>query len=245
MKYGIWSFFVFILTALIIILLKIPLIIFIIFTAPLLLIVLTYTSFLYNFRESLQMEPIPERGYSSRTKELEKDQETIQYSLDFRKIDQFYLKTIPNSVTYVFKHKKEPIYFCIYHLGKKMACDFLTRYENDMYLTTSNVIDAGMTPRPDKYFLQIFPGKSYKDLYNEHQKSHLFLNNKGVRTFNMAEGEFRHYFMKSFFEQGAYIRKFFLWPIRLIFRTITQRGRVFCKPIIDQHAQGKIKIFDS
>jgi hypothetical protein len=49
--------------------------------------------------------------------------------------------------------------------------------------------------------------------------------------------------MKSLRDQTAFIRKINFWPVVLLFGTITQRGKIYCKSIIDQFSAGSVKIY--
>jgi hypothetical protein len=237
MKYGMWTFLVGLLAFAIFTLIDIPFWLVMVTIIPFLIIGLIYGSFLYRFRESLKMETIPNSGYKKRTDALDRESIRIE-ALGFRKIDQFYLKTIPDSVTYVFKHEREPICFCIYHFGKKFACDYVTRYRNGFFLTTSDAIDSGMTPRPSKALLQIFPDQTYEKLLNEHRAAHAYINRNSINIFDIPETEFRFYFMKCLHEQSEYIRKYPFWPILLLIRTLIQYGRKFCRTVPDQYPSG-------
>lgn len=241
MKNWMWTALAAIMMFAIIVLLKMSFWIFLVIAAPLLTIIFIYGSFLYSFRESLQMEAVPAHGYNTRVNEMERELKLIE-ALGFRKMDQFYLKMIPDSITYVFKHQKEPFYFCLYHFGQKRGCDVVTRYENEFYLTTSNTVDAGMTPRPKKALLQIFPQKHYETLFLNHEEAHEYISRNGIRTYDIAEGEFRFYFMKSLREQETYIKKSFLWPVNLLIRTITRYGKIYCRLIQEQYPQGFSRI---
>jgi hypothetical protein len=216
---------------------KIPWGLFMIIVVPILTVGLVLGAFYYNFRESLQMEAVPKYGYAPRLRDL--DNAAAQVTpLGFRKIDQFYLKAIPDSVSYIFKHEKEPFYLCVYHIGPKHVCDFITRFENDYYLTTANTVDAGMAPRPPKALLQIFPDQSYQTMLSYHMESYRYISENGIRVFDISEGEFRYYFMKSYREHAAYMKKLFLWPVALIIRTITRPGKVYCRTIKEQYPNG-------
>jgi len=241
MRIWMWSVFVTMVTFSAMILLKIPFWAFLLIAVPILIIVLIYGSFQYSFRESLAIQSVPEHGYKSRTNDLERESRLIELQ-GFYKIDQFYLRMIPDSITFVFKHTKEPVYFCIYHFGKKHTCDFVTRFENEYYLTTSSSVDAGMTPRPEKALLQIFPSTPYETLFQKHLKSRDYIFQNGISTFDIQEGEFRFYFMKSIKEQADHIRKSLFWPLMLLIRTISQYGRKFCSSIKEQYPQGFSKI---
>jgi hypothetical protein len=237
MKLWMWSVLVFFLVLGVNELFVIPAWVFFVIILPLLIVGLVIVLFYYNFRESLQITNVPQYGYAPRLRDLDKIATYVE-PLGFRKIDQFYLKAIPDSVTYVFKHEKEPFYFCVYHLGPKHACDIITRFENDYYLTTANTVDAGMTPRPPKSFLQIFANQPYQTMLSYHMESYRYISENGIRVFDISEGEFRYYFMKSYREHAAYMKKLFLWPVALIIRTITRPGKVYCRTIKEQYPNG-------
>lgn len=237
MKNWVWIAFVFIITCLIIFLLNVPLWAFIIIFVPLLVIVFTYGSFMYSFRSSICPKPIPSSGYQSRVTALEKEVDDLM-SLGFEKFDEFHLKTIPDTVVYAFRHHARPVLLAIYHFGPKTGCDLISTFENDYALTTCNNVDGGMAPRPDDKYLQIFPGESYPILIGEHLKAYDFLIDNGLREDDVRKKEFRHFFMQSFHQQADVIRKIQFWPIRLIFWTVTRRGRMYCKSIEEQFLSG-------
>jgi hypothetical protein len=120
-----WTALVAILTFVVMRYTEMPLWMFLIIAVPVLTIMLIYGSFLYSFRQSLKMEAVPTHGYSTRTRALDQTARHLE-AIGFQKIDQFYLKMIPDSITYVFKHQHDPCYFCLYHLGQKMTCDVVT-----------------------------------------------------------------------------------------------------------------------
>ncbi len=242
MKNWVWSAFVLIVTFLIMHFFDIPFWIFLIVVIPLLIIAFTYGSFSYSFRRSLRIEPIPGKGYASRIKAL--DIEKIKLNnLGFAKTDGFYLKMIPDTIVYVFKHKAEPVHFCLYNLGTKMTCDFVTRYGDEYSLTTCNNVDGGMTPRPERSLLQIITKVTYANLFGIHMKAHNFLVNKGLKTYDIAEEEFHQYFLKCLHSQAKFVREFMFWPVLLVFWTITRRGRVYCKEIETQYKKGLITLY--
>lgn len=237
MKYWVWVVFVAVLTFLAMEYLTIPLWMILVIALPFLTVILVIVSVLYNFRESLEMQAVPRHGYSPRINDLDREARQVE-ALGFRKFDQFYLKTIPDSVTYVFKHESEPYLLCIYHLGQKYFCDVLTRFENDYHLTTSDSVDAGMAPRPKKSLLQIFSNQSYTVLVQRHRESLAYIEKSGIRVHDIAEMDFRRYFMLSYRKHADYTKRLFLWPVALIIRTLTKPGRVFSRTIIEQFPQG-------
>jgi hypothetical protein len=184
-------------------------------------------------RGSVKPEPIPQTGFANRITLMDSIAPQI-VRLGFRETDRFYMKMIPDSVVYVFKHNSEPVYFCLYHLGTKIACDFMTRYGYDVTLTTNNVPDAGVMPRPPKAILQIFPGITYEQLYLKHISAHQFLLQNGITAHDFPPGEFRAIFVESIRMQWLYLKKRLLWPLTTIFKAITKIGIGYRKPIMDQ-----------
>lgn len=241
MKSWVWSALVFTLTLVIMIILDLSLWLFLLIIVPLLIILFTIGSFTYSFRKSLQIKPVPKSGYDKRIKELNIDAHTLE-KIGFDKWDEFFLKMIPDSVIYVFKYRHDSIYFCLYHFGSKKTCDIFTRYNDDFTLTTCNAIEGGMTPRPAKALLQIITKLSYNELLDIHQKTNTFLQAKGLKELDIPKQEFQEYFLKSIREQADHVRKYTFWPILLIFWTITQRGKKYCRQIENQYQKGLIEI---
>lgn len=244
MRLWVWTALVFVVTLLLAVMFKLPFWLFVVVVVPLLIIVFTYVSVSYSFRESLQPEEIPKRGFSSRAKALEVETKRMSPH-GFDQIDAFYLRMIPDAVVSILKHKDEPIHFCLYHLGQKVTCDIVTRYAHGYALTTCNTVDGGMLPRPKRNLLQIITQVSYEDLYNVHKKGHLFLSSKGLSPFDIPREEFREYFMNRIHEQARFIRKIPLWPVHLVIWTIMRRGRTYQKEIEMQYRDNSIELYET
>jgi hypothetical protein len=241
MKIWMWSLFVMVVSGGLLWILDLPLVVSMFIIVPVLLYLFIYGSFMYSFRDSLKPELIPPSGYEKRILETENSAKQLPHG--FREIDRFYLKTIPDSTTFAFLNENEPVFFCIYHFGKKMGCDVVTLYENGFGLTTNNTVDGGMAPRREKDLIQIFPNAGYERLFQKHMDAHIFLIEKGLRPIYLHPDEFRHRFMQDYTAQGDYIRQFFLWPVILLFRTVLQYGRRYCLTIQEQFNKGQVKIF--
>jgi hypothetical protein len=241
MKNWVWSLFVFVVTGALIWYLNLSFFVTILILIPVLIYMFIFGSFMYSFRESLKPESIPLQDYEKRIRETEEKIRLLP--MEFREIDRFYLKTVPDSTTIAFLHDHEPVFFCLYHFGKKMGCDVVTLYDNGFGLTTNNSTDAGMTPRREKDLIQIFPGTGYEELYQKHMEAHIFLIDRGLRPIYLAPGEFRHRFMQEYCAQGEYIKTFFFWPAMLLLRTVLQHGKKYCLSIKRQSEKGQIKIF--
>lgn len=208
---------------------------------PVLIYLFIFGSFQYSFRESLRPQPIPGRGYGQRVRETQEKMKGLPP--DFREIDRFYLKAIPDSTIFAFLHDHEPVFFCLYHFGKKMGCDVVSLYENGFGLTTNHSLDAGMAPRRNKDLLQIFPGAGYRELFEKHMEAHILLIEKGLRPLYLHPEEFRHHFMRDYRSQGDYIKTFPFWPAQLLLRTVTRYGNKYCFSVQHQMESGNIRIF--
>jgi hypothetical protein len=221
--------------------LELPMWAYLILAFPVFAFVATYGSFMYSFRSSLKPRPIPPSGYSLRIKDLQKD-ETELNAFGFEKKDSFYLKTVPDSVVYMFKHQQEPIIACLYHLEAKKVCDFVSNFGDDITLTTSETADGAMVPLPPRRLFQIFENIPREKLLGHHRKAVAFIKEKGKREHDVAPEELRRELMKSMREFADTVKKYTLWPLRLIFWTVTGRGKMHCKTIEEQYKAGMIKI---
>ncbi len=237
MRYWVWSLFVAVLTFVLMILFKPPLWLFLLVAVPVLTVGLTMASFYYSFRPGLRPQAVPGQGYAGRIAELDRLGASLE-RLGFSRIDSFYLKTIPDSITYVYRHGSRPAFACIYHLGAKTNHDIVTRLGGDRSLTTNNSADSGNTPRPAGKMLQVFPGSGADRLWAEHQAALGFLEARGIRGEDVPASGFRDYFFKSMDEFKADILKRPLWPVQLVYWVVARTGRKYCRRIEDQYRAG-------
>lgn len=233
MKIGVLTLITFIISFLAIVLLNLELWAFILIFAPLYLIAMTIFTAWHNMHGAVKPEPIPPKGFDGRIAQMNTITPRI-LQLGFREIDRFYVKMIPDVVVYAFRHNSEPVYFCLYHLGTKMANDFITRYGYDVSLTTNNITDAGVLPRPAKAMLQIFPRQEYEQVFSNHISAHKFIQSNGFTVHDFSPDEFRPVFMESMLKQWLYLKKHPLWPLTTIFKSVTKIGIGYRKPIQDQ-----------
>ncbi len=241
MKNYIWVIFTGLITFLLMYYLKLDTMTFLIVLVPVLIIMFTYGSFVYSFRDSLKMEAIPSNGYQDRVERLEREKAELN-RLGFDKFGEFYLKTIPDSVTYLFKHQTEHVFFLIYHFGPKVGYDFVSHFQSDMTLTTSSTVDGGMTPRPEKNMLQIFENTSYQRSFDKHLQGCKLIQTNGYSFVDLKTEYYPQLILKSLHELAAYVRKIPFWPVLLVFWTITKRGSRYLKTIEEQVREGAIKI---
>ena len=193
--------------------------------------------FLFNSRASRKLWPIPERGYDRRRGELGRDEHDI-FRLGFVKTDEFYLKTISDVVVYVYKHRAEPVELYLYHLGVSRGCDFVTRFEGDITLTTATAKSAGALKRPPKRLLQIFPGENYDALLGAHRRAVAFIGHHGLAAVEQPASALRALFVKSmqeFHERGR-SERFFL--VRFAGGLASSSGQNYRKLLEQQYPSG-------
>lgn len=235
MKNTAWFIIIFLVSFTLVSILGIPLPFFLAIFAPILLVSTTYVSLNYNLRRSLEPGAIP-KGYESRSYVINSHHPRL-YNLGFQPHDTFYLKMIPDVVVAVFKHYNEPIYLCIYHFGDKMVVDVISFFENDITLTTTSNTKGGMFPRPAGKLLQVFENASYEQLFWEHIQACQFMQNQGIKAILPLEG-FRNRFMEGLRRAGVKIKEHNLWPLKLLYWSVTKRGREYRTPIEEQYRTG-------
>ena len=181
-------------------------------TMVLMFFVVNQALFAFNSRAMLEPRPIPARGYEKRREALERDGREAA-GLGFRKIDEFYLRTVSDAVLYVYKHESEPVFLCTYHLGVKSFCDFVTKFEDDITLTTTSGSGAGATRRPPRRLAQIFDNLGLGAMFAAHMRASAFMAQHSIRALDVPASEFRGFFVssvKEFYARGREERFFLL-----------------------------------
>lgn len=193
-----------------------------------------YAASRYNFRASLQFEPIPSAGYEQRIRELDLKQQIWQ-NLGFRKFDEFYLRLASDVVVYVYYHEQYPVQLCDYHMQNTKACDLITKFDNQYSLTTCSSKAAGTAPRPEENLLQVFPQAFLPELLQRHLQAGQFLYERGLRVEPLLPeaSYFREWFLESFMKSGEMFKNP-LAPIKLIYWMATNRQQRYMKPIQQQ-----------
>lgn len=233
MLLGIMNIITFIISIVLLVVFDLELWAFVLIFVPLYLVISTYFTGWFNMARKIQPKAIPQSGFEGRVQALRLIAPDIE-RLGFREIDRFYLKMIPDSIIIAYKHATEPVYFCLYHLGVKISCDFVTQYGYDISLTTNNLPDGGTLSRPPEAMLQIFPKLAYEELLSKHLSAHRFLLSKGLVLHDFQPYEFREKFMQSFKDQWSYLKRHPLWPFPTIFRSVTRLGIKYIAPIEKQ-----------
>jgi energy-coupling factor transporter transmembrane protein EcfT len=234
MKAWVWQVITMIIMLFVVSILNIPLWAFLLIAAPLLTFGLTYFSFVYSFSPTLEPKEIPAKGYQDRIAQLEAYYPKLYY-MQFERIDSFYLKIIPDSIVYVYKHKIEPVFLCQYHLGSKETYVFVTYFENDVSLLTSPSVNTALIPAKPGKFIQVLENHPIEVLFNEHLRGTYYLRQyHNVNPLDIPYYAYRHKFMQDLQEGARHIRDIFAWPVKVVYWTISKRGKVHKRPIDEQ-----------
>lgn len=200
---------------------------------PLLIIVLSFLITLYNFKAFKRLLPIPARGNHRRLQQLNMDSSQIE-KLKFRRIDAFYIPSVPDCIIHVFKHEAYPIFAYHHHFGIKRTIEFTTAFKNQISLSTCSDNSAGNFPRPETELLQVFDGLDVELLLDEHIKAVNFLQMNGVEPFDFPQKDFRKHFLDDINRQNKHIQSFSFWPVQMLFWILTKPGKKFAFPLEDQ-----------
>jgi hypothetical protein len=192
----------------------------------------------YTFRDSLDFEMIPEKGYQKRREALDLKKNELA-ELGFINFDEFYLRLSNDVIAYIYRHQAEPIYFCHYHLGTMEFYDLVTKFDNGFSLTTADSKNAGSIPRPKNKMLQIFEGREIEELLHHHLEAVKFLESQGFKTSPLYLSNFRSDFLNSFLEVGREVRGVFA-PPKLIYWMVSGVSQNYCKSVQQQYLAKKL-----
>ena len=197
----------------------------------------TWLVFEYNTRAMLRPRPIPERGYDRRREALERD-ESLIFNLGFVKADEFYLKSISDAVVYVYEHRSEPVALWAYHAGVKSFCDFVTRFEGDVTLTTTSGSSAGTIRRPPRRLAQVYKDLDHRQMFEAHARAVAFASRHGLRPERIPAASLRESFVGSVKEFNERWRSDRLFLLRFLGGMATGAGQDYRKPLEKQYPSG-------
>lgn len=201
-------------------------------TIPVLVYLMIFSTNIYSFRISLDMEKIPAKGYGGRIMDLNQNEKKL-FGLGFKKFDEFYWRTASDAVVYAYANETRTIVLCDYHLGGVKCFDIVTNFEGGYSLTTSNNADSGNIPRSPRRMLQVFDGAIFSEALVNHLQSIEFLKQKGfpVRCWRLEN--FRMVFAKAFLSERKDTIGF-LSPVKLLYWIATNYRLRYTKPVQQQ-----------
>jgi hypothetical protein len=107
--------------------------------------------------------------------------------------------------------------FVLMQAAGKLAHDFVTEFSELESLTTGMSRANFLFPRPWGSFLQSFPGKSLRELWQQHTQGETFLIESGAVLPNGASQSIEATLAKAMPRQMAHVRSFPLWPVRALY----------------------------
>lgn len=194
----------------------------------------------YNFRKSIQMEPLPQAGYESRIKRLDSNQADLA-EMGFAKVDEFYMALSPDVLAYAYRHEQHPITLIDYNMHIMTFCDMVTQFDNGGILTTSNGGNAGVTPVPNEALLQVFPFGGYAELLRSHLEALEYLKPRGYQPSRLQSENYRPAFMRYYQHAGDYARGL-LSPAKLIYRMASGQKKRYFRPVQQQASENSIEL---
>ena len=191
----------------------------------------------FNARAMLVPLPIPARGYEGRREALGCDEREI-FGLGFRKTDEFYLRTLSDIVVYAYKHETEPVFLCVYHIGLKTFCDFVSKFEEDITLTTTSASGVGTTGRPARRLAQVFGGLGYGAMFAAHVRASAFIAQHSIRKADVPAAAFRDFFVASVREYNAHAREQRFFVLKFAVGMAASAGKRYRMPLERQFPAG-------
>ena len=114
--------------------------------------------------------------------------------------------------------------------------EFVSEFEQDVFLTTSTSKDAGLFPQWEKHYKENLSILGMNDLCKQHLDSSAFvklLNNvQPVKT----TLQFEDYILDSVSGEMKFIQSLFLWQIRMPYWYFIKRSMKWNKTIKEQHS---------
>ncbi|MEN9572202.1 MAG: hypothetical protein RL514_57 [Verrucomicrobiota bacterium] len=115
-----------------------------------------------------------------------------------------------------WQHPLQERFFCIYSTGVVTVCEFISGFEDDTRLTTSNMRDSFFLPSRPGVFKQAFLNRSYEAIWKIHCETEVYLHEAGGRRVARRTLSFAQSLINSMVRQMKYVRSLPLWPLRSV-----------------------------
>ena len=134
-----------------------------------------------------------------------------------------------------WKSKVKPTYLCQYILRTNretvIACDFVTPFEDEIGLTTSDTKDSIFFPKPHGSYQQSFWIGSVDELHRMHLEAEEFLITRGGARVEKYPIEFEEYFVSSLKKTSRYNLKHWYWIFFILYFYFVRKNRWHNKTI--------------
>lgn len=165
---------------------------------------------------------------------------------DFSFVGNFTMKTasMTTSVS-AWQHCDRPTFFCKYVVKIKnisqQASDFVTKFANDILLTTASTSDANFFPRYPEAYLQSFSKLSLDERWYRHVEMENYLIDTGGAELIQMDVSFEKELFDAAQKQIKYVRTIALWPFRGVYWYFIRKHLWHNKSIKTQHEKGVIR----
>lgn len=220
----------------------IPTELFVFILLPLMLIIFTAGCFLYNCRQGLEARSVPQTGNWAAKQSIMLAQAEPLFNVGFELIDSFTINSMPTILINIYADRERAISYLHYHLGQKISGEFETKFINGIELNTANSISSGLIPRPENRLIQIIENAPQTIMLNFHLEAVKYLESQGIKSIAHNYDTIREDLLSGLKREGCYVRNINFWPIKLIYWTLTKRGKVYLGPLRAQVENDVIKL---
>lgn len=143
-------------------------------------------------------------------------------------------------------HTERPTFLCKYTLasqGKtKCTYDIVTKFDDEVSLTTGCTKDGQMHPRPKCFYMQSFSDFNLDSLWRKHIQMENYLMDQGGASLIGQNLDFETYFTESIRKHADFIQSIPLWYLRSVWWFLVRRHIWHDRTIEKQHKLRMIKL---
>ncbi len=193
-----------------------------------------YVGLASAFLDQCQPRSIPEGKFSTALKML--DQEAAKISaLDFELVDRFYLKRNYEVIFYTLKHRENNIYWSLIHfVGRATYSELSSEFENQVFLSTESSGSSGNFPKPENFYMQVFPNTRYDTFLSHHRAAMEVFRANGCHPPENPLPYDRSEFTRIENMINCHVIQYPFWAIQIVFWSLSNRGKKYRKSIQEQ-----------
>jgi hypothetical protein len=186
------------------------------------------------FLAQCQPRSIPSGKFSNALRILDKEAEKIS-ALDFELIDRFYLKRNYEVIVYILKHRNNNIYWSLTHfVGRMTYSELFSEFENQIFLSTGSLGSSGNFPKPDNFYLQVFPNTLYDTFLGHHREAMEVFMSKGCYLPENLLPYARSEFTRIEYMINRHVTRYPFWAVQVVFWSLSNRGKKYRRSIQEQ-----------
>ena len=140
------------------------------------------------------------------------------------------LNAMGNVLITAWQHRERPTYICIYHIANQRNYDIVTRFNDDIALTTGSTADGMLLPEPPGCYTQCFPKTPLTKMWQKHAEAEEFLMGEGASLATDTK-PFAEDFVETLQEHSAHVQTIPFWPLRGLYWYVVRRGQLSGKTV--------------